>query len=71
MAEKGKCRFSLFITPNMREFVIKEKLHKKGKVLHKKNPGSPNGPPMVTVLVVRIFSGWYVTFIGCAEIRHA
>ena len=41
-------------------------------VLHKNhNPGSPNGPPMVKVWVVRIFSGWSVTFIVCAEIRHA
>ena len=33
-------------------------------VLHKKqNPRSPNGPPMVKVWVVRIFSGWSVTFI--------
>ena len=36
----------------------------------KQNPGSPNGPPMVKVWLVRIFSGGSVTFIVCAEILH-
>ena len=35
------------------------------------NPGSPNGPPMVKVWVVRIFSGWSATFIEFAGVLYA